>query len=452
MNKILVVDDDVAICRTLEVHFGSLGYDTMTANSAEQGLIMAERTCPDVIILDVLMGGQSGLDILPQLKHMLPDVRVIMITAFHDMKSTIEAMQKQADEYIHKPIDLDELDSAIAEAFRHNHVDRNIIKMDLDSANRDNLMAGRSQAIKEIFKAIGRLSNSDATVLITGESGTGKDLVARSIHATSKHSDGPFIAVNCAALVETLLESDMFGHEKGAFTGAISKQAGKFAQATDGSIFLDEVGELSPAIQAKLLRVLQEKEFTPVGSKHQHSTNARVIAATNINLAEENEAISFRKDLYYRLQVIQIHIPPLRERLEDIPDLINILMAKINHEYHYTIDSITQSAMQCLQQYHWPGNVRELKNTLIKISTQCRNNTITADLIPEHVMGHIEHEGSEPSLQALAFADIGRSLEEAEKANIALVLEECNWRKGAACERLGISRPRLRRLMEKYSL
>ncbi|MDP6967689.1 MAG: sigma-54 dependent transcriptional regulator [Gammaproteobacteria bacterium] len=454
MCKILVIDDDVAICRTLEIHFDTLGHHVSTAHSAEASLSEAEIFQPDVIILDIRMGGLSGLDILPELKQKLPQVRVIMITAFHDMNSTIEAMQKGADDYIHKPIDLDELDQALDQALSHQQVDQDLIYLDTNLAKDGNLMAGRSQAVKEIFKAIGRISNSTATVLITGESGTGKDLVARSIHTTSPHQEGPFVPVNCAALVETLLESDMFGHEKGAFTGAIAKQQGKFSQANDGTIFLDEIGELSPAIQAKLLRVLQDKQYTPVGAKHSLTTNARVVAATNANLAESAQNADFRQDLYYRLQVFQIHIPPLRERLEDIPDLVNNLVAKINQEHNFVIDSITRSAMQHLQAYHWPGNVRELKNTLVKISAQCRTTTITADLIPQHMQTLVTPQPEQSVVQAISpvVGMLGKSLEEAEKANIAQVLSETNWRKGLACERLGISRPRLRRLIEKYDL
>lgn len=338
MSNILIVDDDLASCRTLQFHLRSQGHEVESAHSVDQGLDLALQRRPDLIILDIRMPGRSGLEGLPEFKAQLPETRVIMITAFHDMESTIEAMQKGADDYIHKPIDLDELDDAIDKLLCADNQVQNLLSADSPVDPGDTMtMVGRSRAMKEVFKTIGLVAKGPATVLITGESGTGKELVARAIHRSGENPTGPFVAVNCAALVETLLESDMFGHEKGAFTGAVGRQEGKFALARGGTIFLDEVSELSPAMQAKLLRVLQYKEFTPLGAKQTQTTDARVITATNMDLTQQVKEGSFRDDLYYRLQVVNIHLPPLRERKEDLMDLVQTLPGHINRELHRNI-------------------------------------------------------------------------------------------------------------------
>ena len=316
-SHILVVDDDVANSRTLQVHLLREGYHVSLAHSVDEGLAAAQAQPPDLVILDIRMPGKSGLDGLPEFKARFPAAHFIMITAFHDMESTIKAMQLGAEDYIHKPIDINELDQALQRLLSPNR--NNAVSTGDGSRETDfKTMVGRSRAMKEVFKTIGLVATRPVTVLITGESGTGKELVARAIHRAGQNPEGPFVAVNCAALVETLLESDMFGHERGAFTGAVARQAGKFALAGNGTIFLDEIGELSPTMQAKLLRVLQEKEFTPVGAKQSQRTDARVITATNVDLAERVRAGEFREDLYYRINVIPLKLPPLRHRKEDI--------------------------------------------------------------------------------------------------------------------------------------
>jgi len=444
MSNILIIDDDIASCRTLQVHLSGQGHDVSLAHSVEQGLEVAQNK-PDLIILDIRMPGRSGLEGLPEFKQLLPDCRIIMITAFHDMESTIEAMQKGADDYIHKPIDIEELDTAIVKLLVNHEQDGDLLSA--SSSNPNALtMVGRSRGMKEVFKTIGMVAKSPATVLITGESGTGKELVARAIHKSSETPDGPFVAVNCAALVETLLESDMFGHEKGAFTGAVGKQDGKFALANGGTIFLDEVGEMSPSMQAKLLRVLQYKEFTPLGAKSAQKTNARVITATNVDLAERVQTGMFREDLYYRLQVVNIHLPPLRERKEDLIDLIKVLIGRINKELHRNVSHISRATLDALGQYDWPGNVRELENVLMKSIALSRGDTLSDDLLPAQLRQHdSDTEGDSKPLEDC-------SLEEIEATHIARVLEATNWHKGKACETLGISRPRLRRMIKHYNL
>ncbi len=444
MSKILVIDDDVASCRTLQVHLRSQGHSVSLAHSVNEGLEAAQNK-PDLIILDIRMPGRSGLEGLPEFKRLLPDGRIIMITAFHDMESTIEAMQNGADDYIHKPIDIDELDSAIAKLLVIHEQDDDLLSASGGTAN-SLTMVGRSRAMKEVFKTIGMVAKSPATVLITGESGTGKELVARAIHKSSETPDGPFVAINCAALVETLLESDMFGHEKGAFTGAVGRQDGKFTLANDGTIFLDEVGEMSASMQAKLLRVLQYKEFTPLGAKNALKTNARIITATNVDLVERVKKGEFREDLYYRLQVVNIHLPPLRERKEDLIDLIKVLIGRINKELHRNVNQISRATLEALGQYDWPGNVRELENVLMKSIALSRGDTLSDDLLPEPLRKQAPvKNGDNKPLDSW-------SLEEMEAAHIARVLDATHWHKGKACDILGISRPRLRRMIKHYEL
>jgi DNA-binding NtrC family response regulator len=450
MSKILIVDDDIASCRTLQLHLRSQGHDVVTANSVDEGLETAQRQNPELVILDIRMPGRSGLEGLPDFKQLHPNACVIMITAFHDMESTIEAMQRGADDYIHKPIDIDELESAISKltATRENEADF-LNAVSAEDRGNTLTMVGRSRAMKEVFKTIGLVSKSPATVLITGESGTGKELVARAIHRSGENSSGPFVAVNCAALVETLLESDMFGHEKGAFTGAVSRQEGKFSLARGGTIFLDEVGELSPAMQAKLLRVLQYKEFTPLGAKQTQSTDARVITATNVNLVEKVKEGSFREDLYYRLQVVNIHLPPLRERKEDLMDLIQTLLGRINRELHRNVNQITKDVLERMEGYDWPGNVRELENVLMKSVALSSGDTLTRELLPPPLNEAESLPDSDPENQKPLDQ---YSLEEMEKSHIERVLNATDWHKGKACEVLGVSRPRLRRMIRHYDL
>jgi len=451
MSKILIVDDDTASCRTLQLHFQSQGFEVAVAHNVDTGLVKAESESPNIIILDIRMPGRSGIEGLPDFKATAPSARVIMITAFHDMESTIQAMQRGADDYIHKPIDIDELDDTVARLLLINNSNDDTISTILEQKQNSKLtMVGRSHAMKEVFKTIGLAANSPATILITGESGTGKELVAKAIHHSSSTPDGPFVAVNCAALVETLLESDMFGHEKGSFTGAINRQLGKFALARGGSIFLDELAEMPLAIQAKLLRVLQDKQFTPVGGKTTESTDARIIAATNIDLKKKVKEGHFREDLYYRLQVINIELPPLRERAEDILDLVQTLLARINKELHRNVTSVSMEVINMFHEYSWPGNVRELENVLMKAVALSSGTILTAEQLPPHIRS--EHKSCSPNHSERVEPTHKLSLQEMEMRHIKSVLEANNWHRGKACDVLGISRPRLRRMMQHYEV
>ncbi|MCL4745427.1 MAG: sigma-54 dependent transcriptional regulator [Burkholderiaceae bacterium] len=448
MSTFLVVDDDLASCRALRLHFRSQGHEARIAHNAAEGLAVRDEFVPDMIILDVRMPGRSGLDALPDFKRAFPGTHVLIVTAFHDMESTIQAMSRGADDYIQKPIDLDELDAAVAKAMRYaddESRDGLVVFPEAPGHNPDN-MAGHSRVMQDVFKTIGLAASSRATVLITGESGTGKELVARAIHRAGPNSSGPFVAVNCAALVESLLESDMFGHEKGAFTGAVVRHIGKFAMANHGTMFLDEVSQLSRTIQGKLLRVLQEKEFVPLGAQETQTTDARFIAATNVDLSGCVRDGSFREDLYYRLQVISVCLPPLRDRKEDIPDLVQTLLARINREMRRHVWRVDRQVLRCFQAYDWPGNVRELENVLMRAVALCRADVITCDLLSDKMC-------SAPArLRTFVEPQAQWRLRDVEKVHVLRVLESTGWHRGRACEILGISRPRLRRIIRQYGI
>ncbi len=453
MKKILIVDDDIASCRTLELHFTHQNFEVQSAHDVESGLNAAAAMQPDLIILDIKMPGRSGLEGLPDFKIAHPNCSVIMITAFHDMESTIEAMQSGACEYVHKPLDINEIDEAVTKALNRSLALENDLNIAPNDRTDTSSMVGRSHMMKEVFKTIGLVASKPVTVLITGESGTGKELTARAIHNASDRAEGAFVAINCAALVETLLESDMFGHEKGAFTGAVNRQIGKFELANDGTIFLDELGELSPTIQAKLLRVLQEREFTPVGSTKSRNTDARIIAATNVDLEQNVRRGEFREDLFYRLRVVTIDMPPLRNRAEDIMPLVQTLLGRINKELKRNITRLSQDTMNAFAMYDWPGNVRELNNILTKAVALCPGDTITPDLIPQGI-SMLSRGQVTPSVTIQSGTTNERllSLEEVEKQHIIHVLQATRGHKGKACDALGISRPRLRRMMQNYAI
>ena len=450
MSKLLIIDDDVASCRTLQLHFRSQGHDVQVAHNLEEGLTAARDRIPDVIILDIRMPGRSGLEGLPEFKADFPAVPVIMITAFHDMDTTVQAMKDGADDYIDKPIDINELDLAVTRSLARSRTVGNEMPVNEPGSSKSgsNTMVGRSRAMKEVFKTIGLVAPKLATVLVTGESGTGKELIARAIHQAGKNPSGPFVAVNCAALVDTLLESDLFGHEKGAFTGAVNRQVGKFEIARDGTIFLDEISELSQVIQAKLLRVLQEREFMTLGGSRVEMTNARVIAATNVDLAKRVEEGAFREDLFYRLQVVTIQVPPLRERKDDLDDLVPTLLARINREMHRRISRVAADVIDAFHAYSWPGNVRELENVLMQAAALCPGDTITRDLLASNIAGNEEESPARRDEKPTS----ERSLDDVQRDHVARVLAATNWHKGRTCEILGISRPRLRRLISQFGL
>ncbi|MFH0883244.1 MAG: sigma-54 dependent transcriptional regulator, partial [bacterium] len=366
MPIILLIDDDVKLTESIVLNVGEERYDWRVAHDGNEGLKLLEEMEPDLVISDIRMPNLDGISLLERVKKIRSDLPVIMITAYEDMETTIRAMQLGAFEYVRKPIDPDELELVIDRALETVHKERHLSGMiqEISAQYRINNLVGSTPAMQEIFKTIGQVTTSRVSVLITGESGTGKELIAKAIHYNSDKKEKPFIAINCSAIPEGLIESELFGHEKGAFTGAIASTVGKLELAGDGTIFLDEIGDMPLQMQAKLLRVLQEREFSRVGGNRRITFDARVIAATHHRLDQMVRQGDFREDLYYRLAVVTIDVPPLRERLDDIPRLAEYLIDKINMEQGSNIRRIDPDALKKLKQFNFPGNVRELENVL----------------------------------------------------------------------------------------
>ncbi len=448
-RTILIVDDDPHLRVTFEFHLARSGYAVQTADSAEQALNMVAQVNPDVIITDLQMQGMSGLDLLQRVKKDRDDIDVIVITGYESMQTTVDAVRDGAYDYLVKPLDIDQLDVVLHRCFRDraSRVRASRAKGE-QSEDAGQLVVGHSRQMIEIYKTVGMLSGTRAPVLIRGETGTGKELVARAIHDNSTQASEPFIAVNCTALTESLLESELFGHTRGAFTGAVADRRGRFALAGAGTIFLDEIGDTSPAFQAKLLRVLQEREFYPVGGEKPMRTEARVIAATHRNVEEMIPAGDFREDLYFRLRVVEITVPPLRERREDIPVLVRHLLAKASRELGKEVSVIPDEVMRVLRAHHWPGNVRELENAIMRAAVLSHGGSLSLDNLS---LGR--ENGAEPATQGGSATEPGDlSLDAMEGAHVQRVLNRTGGNKRQTAQILGVSRPRLDRLIEKHEL
>lgn len=446
-KKILIIDDEQSQLESLEMFLNEKGYQVACATTGSEGLEKNTTFKPDIIILDIRLPDMDGLEVLHELKSKHNSRSVIIITAFHDMDITINAIKGGACEYIPKPIDIEELERAIDRALKlENPYSNNAISLDPSFTYEKGKIIGKCPAMKEIFKSIGILSENRVTILIEGETGTGKELIARAIHYHSPYKDHPFIAINCSAIVATLLESELFGHEKGSFTGAFVTKKGKFELAGDGTIFLDEVSEMPFELQSKILRFLQEKEFERVGGERSLKSNARVIAATNKNLWQVIKDGKFREDLYYRLSVAKINVPPLRERKSDIPLIIEYLIKKINTELGRNILNVEQKAVNRLMNYDWPGNVRELENVLTRAAIDSRSQIILDEIV-------IPLLGKEEAITTQTSEIKGMmSLQEVEKQHIVNVLNYTRWHFGKTCMLLGISRPTLRQKMKEYNI
>ncbi|MEW5842750.1 MAG: sigma-54 dependent transcriptional regulator [Bacteroidota bacterium] len=445
MDKILVIDDDDSIRETLTNLLTRLNYIVFSASNGRMGIDIVKKEQPDLVISDLRMPQLDGLEVLEELQKYDPQIRVIIITAHDDMLTTIQAMQKGAYDFIEKPIEIERLKISIKRALQNKKLSEKIetIISDQTSSNRfESTLVGKSQIMREVYKKIGQVSANRVTVLIQGESGTGKELVAKSIHYGGITKDDPFVAVNCTAITETLLESELFGHEKGAFTGADKMKKGKFELAGEGTVFLDEISEMSPNLQVKLLRVLQEKEFERVGGEAVIPVNARIIAATNKNLTDLVKHGKFREDLYFRLKVVSIELPPLREKKDDIPQLVTHLLNKINADLHKNVNKVPDDVMEYLKNYEWVGNVRELENTLMQAVVLTNGDV----LLKENIM-------IRSSIRSLEDYHPGRmSLSEIEKRHIEYVLNDTKWNKSKAAEILGISLPTLYSKIENYHL
>jgi two-component system response regulator AtoC len=453
MAKILVIDDDSSIRETLEMYLSEEGYEVYTAPTGTDGINTFNRISPEVVILDIRLPDVNGFIILEELREEDENVKVIMITAHHDMESTIKAMKEGAFDYIHKPVDVNELDIAIKKALNALETEKKL-KGFVESTREYKVgdIIGKGPKMREIFKTIGVVSQSRTTVLIQGESGTGKELIARVIHNNTSPGE-PYIAVNCSAIVETLLESELFGHEKGSFTGAVTRKPGKFELARGGTVFLDEISEMSLNLQAKLLRVLQELEFERVGGKDRIRVNARIIAATNKDLKAMVKDGLFRDDLFYRLNIVTITIPPLRERREDLKPLIDYLLSKINFELHKRIAGVSDEVMEMFMNYSWPGNIRELENLLVRAAVIAKGQVLIKSDFPD--LADFQATPAPAMQDTEPFRDSsGRilTLDEVEEMHIRRLLKDSKKTKGEICEILGISRPTFERKLERYNI
>ncbi|HEX8925124.1 MAG TPA: sigma-54 dependent transcriptional regulator [Terriglobales bacterium] len=441
-GSLLIVDDELSVRDSLGKWFREEGYDVCTAENASEALLrLAERRW-DVALLDIKMRGTDGIELQRRMHELDPEMIAIMMTGYASVETAVAALKNGAYDYVTKPLDPDEIAHLIANAMSHRKAkEENVrLKEHIEEATRPNEMIGQSSAMKHVFEAIETVGPTDATVLITGESGTGKELVARAIHYASPRRFHPLVAVHCGALTETLLESELFGHEKGAFTGAQYRKKGKFEVAEGGTIFLDEIGDISLKTQTDMLRVLQEREITRVGGNQSIKVDFRVVAATNRPLEQMIEEGKFRPDLYYRLNVFRIELPPLRDRREDIPLLVNSFVRKFSREMSKRITRVNPRAMDILQQYNWPGNVRELENAVERAMVVAQE--------PEIREQDFTIRGSAQVLGAQV--PDGKTLDEIEKAHILRVLEDCGGNQTRAAEVLDIDRVTLHHKLKKY--
>lgn len=443
--RIQLIEDDIALAKIMAMHFEDLGHEVCHATSLNKARKLIQEKEPDLVLLDQGLPDGKGIEFLAELVEADCSATIIMITAEHDLELAIKAIRIGAYDFIHKPVKTDELDHIVQRALENQRLSRQVkvLSSFAEIEERQPRLLGHSQAMLDVGKEIALVAASQARVLITGESGTGKELVARAIHHHSQ-KPGPFLAINCAAMVSDLLESELFGHEKGAFTGATNRKPGKFELAIDGTLFLDEIGELALPLQAKLLRVLQEGTFERVGGTQLLHSNARIVAATNRDLATEILQDRFREDLFYRLNTMEIHLPPLRERREDVPMLVEGLLEKICRSEGRAPMHVTPEAMAILKSSSWQGNIRELENVLSQAVLRARSNIIDESQIycADQLSHGVRHE---PSRQPLLLAEI-------EAQHIQFTLDYVEGHKGKACELLGISRPALDRKIEKYGI
>jgi two-component system nitrogen regulation response regulator GlnG len=456
--KLLIVDDEPSLLYSLEAGLGSDDLDVVTAQTGRQGVDAVRTHRPDAVILDVRLPDMTGLEALDRIREADPRLPVVVITAFAATGTAIEAVKRGAFEYLLKPVDLLQLREVVGRALALRRM-RNVpavIDGDPAAADGDEIV-GRSPAMQEVYKAIGRLAPEDVTVLVLGESGTGKELVARAVYQHSRRADRPFLAINCAAIPEALLESELFGHERGAFTGADRQRVGKFEQADGGTIFLDEVGDMAPAAQAKLLRVLQEQRFDRVGGNHAVNTNVRVIAATNQDLEAMAAAGRFRRDLLYRLNGFVVNLPPLRERPEDISLLADHFLRRAERRLEKPLRGVTADALAVLERYPWPGNVRELQNVIRFAAIHAVGDELTPEALPAAFRKGVAPPSLPPAdgpldvrrlvrdlIEGGSLDIYRRVLAEVDRVVVGEVLRHVNGNQVHASEMLGISRTTLR--------
>jgi two-component system, NtrC family, response regulator AtoC len=452
--RVLVIDDDPGVRDYMEALVSRQGYRVFLAADAEQALSGFDDTRPDIVTLDVVLPGIDGLETLRRLKQRAPDVPVVMLSGHGQARNIVEAMRLGASDFLRKPFEVEELELAFQKALEKRALKQEVERLRGRARSETELLllCGDNQKMREIREIIEQVADTDITVLVRGESGTGKELVARTIFQLSGRRDQPFVKVNCAALPSELLESELFGFEKGAFTGAQKRKLGKFEYAHRGAIFLDEISEMHPALQAKLLQVLQDGEFSRLGGESDVRVDTRVIAATNRNLEEAVADGSFREDLYYRLNVVTVHLPPLRERVDGIPLLVDHFLRKNNEQYRKDLKALSSETMDIFMKYHWPGNVRELENMVRRMVVLGNETTVLEEISSR---GSAPTSRSAPADAALDLGALGvdfskgeaidlkaisrRAAQVAEKRVIERVLQQTRWNRKEAAEKLQIS-------------
>jgi len=470
LDKILVVDDDQSMRYSLNRMLEGQGLAVSSARNGVEALERFNEERPDLVIMDIKMPGQSGLEVLREIKERDPKALVILMTAFGTTDTAIEAMKFGAFDYILKPFDIPQMRGLVERALEVSRMMKKLVSLpDREKGEAaEETIVGTSAAMQQIYKMIGQVAPTEVTALLRGESGTGKELVARAIYHHSRRADRPFLPVNCAAIPETLLESELFGHEKGAFTGALTRRIGKFEQSNGGTIFLDEIGDMTPATQAKILRVLQDKQFERLGGSERITVDVRLIVATNKDLEKAIREGSFRQDLYYRLKVVSLHLPPLRERKEDIAELVRYFLQRFRSDINRDVRDISPRTLEKLMRYHWPGNVRELENAVKRALVIAKGSTLLPeDFFLEGVeaeMGPAEHLDWDERLQKLMepvfkeLVELARRspgsdlMSELEKILIKRALQETKGNQVQAAILLGISRNTLRSKIERYRI
>ncbi len=449
-TRILVVDDEVDALDLMEELFVKHGYETYTARNGLEALKVINEREPDILISDMVMPEMDGIKLLDVVRKKYPDIAVIMITAHGTIETAVEAMKKGAKDYILKPLRLDEILSKVdtISQLKSLQKENEYLREKLYQKYNFNNIIGKNRKMLELFELIKDIAKTNSTVLITGESGTGKELIANAIHFNSDRIKKPFVKVNCAVLAENLLESELFGHVKGAFTGAIRDKLGRFELANGGTIFLDEIGDISPNMQLKLLRVLQEGEFERVGGTETIKVDVRIIAATNRNLEEMMRKGEFRQDLYYRLNVIPLEVPPLRERKDDIPLLVTHFIEKFSKQFNKEIEAIDEDAMKSLQNYTWPGNIRELENLIERAVVLNKTGRLTVKDFPDYVV----HQEIGNEIELDEDSTLTDMVDNFEKQLILKALRENNFNKLRTAEKLGIHRSTFMSKLKKYGI
>ncbi|PLY01056.1 MAG: two-component system response regulator [Desulfuromonas sp.] len=470
IHRILVADDEESIRWVLSKTLNKKGFQVDLAESGDEAQKLFKQNDYDLAILDIKMPGVTGLELLRRFRESRPDTMVVIMTAESSMENAVEAMKSGAYDYITKPFDLNAIDAVVLKAQKASDVSEEVhrLKSELQGQYQlDRSIIGNSQDMQNVYKIVGKTAPSDITVLITGESGTGKELVARAIHYNSPRLGKPFIALNCAAIPRELLESELFGHEKGAFTDAKERRAGKFEQAHGGTLFLDEIGDMPLELQAKLLRVLQEKEITRTGGNSTLSVDVRIIAATNQDLEEKVRSKAFREDLYYRLNVVPIPLPPLRDRKDDIPLLIDFFIGHANEELDTDISGCTEEALNLLVSYDWPGNIRQLENAIRRAVLLSSDSALTPEDFPD-MTGDVSGRESDSSLENLIAGKLHSSLAQMdvnelddlyemvlyqmERPLIRIILEKTRGNQVRTAEILGINRNTLRKKIQTLGI